>query len=167
MIYKIIATSTEQTCALGRLIGRLAGPGQCIALEGILGAGKTQLVRGLAQGSNVADLSLVCSPTYCLLNVYQADTDLPNSRTVYHMDAYRVADAEQFAAVGFDELLDQGGLVVLEWASRVQGLLPSDYLEIRGEVEDQTTRLWRLRGTGPQSADLASHVDTSWQDNKS
>lgn len=158
----IITTSVEQTMALGRLLGDLAPPGACIALDGILGAGKTQLVRGMAVGAQVEDCSLVCSPTYCLLNIYRADARRTGSKTLYHLDAYRVRDADQFAAVGFEELLEQRGLVVLEWASRVPSLLPHDHLAIVGTVEAEFSRRWCMRAGGPVSHRLLETAAAVW-----
>ena len=158
----IITTSTEQTLAWGQLIGQFAQPGTCIALDGILGVGKTQLVRGMAVGAQVEDCSLVCSPTYCLLNIYQADASRPGSKTLYHLDAYRVRDADQFAAVGFEELLEQNGLVVLEWASRVPSLLPADHLAIVGTVEAKCSRRWCISAGGPVSQRLLETAASEW-----
>ena len=158
----IITTSAEQTLAWGQLIGQLAQHGQCIALDGILGVGKTQLVRGMAVGAQVEDCSLVCSPTYCLLNIYRADASRPGAKTLYHLDAYRVRDADQFAAVGFEELLEQQGVVVLEWASRVPDLLPSDHLAIIGTVEAECSRRWCMNAGGPVSRRLLESVAANW-----
>ena len=158
----IITESVAQTLRLGQLIGQLAQPGTCIGLDGILGAGKTQLVRGMAMGAQVQDCSLVCSPTYCLLNIYSADARRLDSKTIYHLDAYRVGDAGQFAAVGFDELLDQKGLVVLEWASRVPELLPTDHLAMTGAVEAKFSRRWCMSAGGPVSNELLELVATNW-----
>jgi tRNA threonylcarbamoyladenosine biosynthesis protein TsaE len=151
---EIIAPTVEQTLSLGRRIGRLAPTGLCIALEGMLGTGKTQLVRGIALGAEVADIGLVNSPSYVLLNVYQAAADNPESKTVYHLDAYRVQDSSAFAAVGLPELLEMEGIVAIEWASRVADLLPDDYLLVRGESIDDSTRRWHLTAHGPQSTEM-------------
>ena len=99
--------------------------GECIALHGELGAGKTQFVRGLLAGLG-GETQSVSSPTYVLLNIY--DT---GRLTIYHLDAYRVHGADDFEAIGFAELLEQGGVVVVEWASRIADLLPAKTIEIR------------------------------------
>ena len=151
---QIRCDTVEETIKLGAAIGRLGEAGQIISLDGPLGTGKTQLVRGLAAGAGVTDLSLVCSPTYVLLNIYNADDHKTGSRTVYHLDAYRIKSSEDFSAIGFDELLDQGGIVVVEWAARVADLLPSDRLAITGEWCGEIGRLWRLDATGPKSEGL-------------
>jgi tRNA threonylcarbamoyladenosine biosynthesis protein TsaE len=105
--------------AVGADLARSLAPGDVVALEGDLGAGKTQFVRGLLRGLG-GDPRLVSSPTYVLLNVY------PGGRlTLFHLDAYRTAGADDLAGIGFDELLDQGGVVAVEWPSRVGELLPA------------------------------------------
>ena len=112
---------------------RLRG-GECIALIGELGAGKTQFVRGLARGLG-GDTRLVSSPTFVLLNVY------PGGRlTVYHLDAYRIGGPEDFEGIGFAELLEQGGVVVVEWATRIQALLPARRIDITIEATGPTDR---------------------------
>ena len=117
----------------GGLARTLVG-GECIALEGNLGAGKTQFVRGLVKGLGGTGRA-VSSPTFVLLNVYE------HARlTVYHLDAYRVSGAEDLEAIGFTELLDQGGVVVVEWASRVRDLLPASVIDITLEAVGATER---------------------------
>jgi tRNA threonylcarbamoyladenosine biosynthesis protein TsaE len=98
--------------------------GECIAMHGDMGAGKTQFVRGLV-GALGGDTRSVSSPTYVLLNVY--DT---GRLCVYHLDAYRVGGPDDFDAIGFPELLEQGGVVVVEWPSRVTELLPMDCIHV-------------------------------------
>ena len=155
---EIIARSVEETVALGQRIGEFSQGGQCMALEGILGTGKTQLVRGISRGAEVADIGLVNSPSYVLLNIYQAIPDNPRSKTVYHLDAYRVKDSDAFTAVGLSELLEQDGIVAIEWASRVADLLPDDYLLVRGEALDDDNRRWHLTAHGPKSQALLNAV---------
>ncbi len=77
----------------------------------------------------------VSSPTFVLLNVYAG-----GRLTVYHLDAYRVRGADDFEAIGFIELLEQGGVVVVEWASRVASLLPERRYEVKIDSLDETHR---------------------------
>jgi tRNA threonylcarbamoyladenosine biosynthesis protein TsaE len=114
----MISNSVEETEAIAAELARAFVGGECVALNGDLGAGKTQFVRGLVRGLN-GPARAVSSPTFVLLNVY------PGGRlTVYHLDAYRVSGPQDFESIGFPELLEQGGVVVVEWAERVKGLLP-------------------------------------------
>ena len=123
----------ETEAIAGELARQLRG-GECVALYGELGAGKTQFVRGVVRGLNGPAQS-VSSPTFVLLNVY------PGGRlTVYHLDAYRVSGAEDFETIGFAELLEQGGIVIVEWADRVNQLIPANHIEVRLQSLGATTR---------------------------
>jgi tRNA threonylcarbamoyladenosine biosynthesis protein TsaE len=146
--------SAQETMALGECVGRLAGTGQVIALDGPLGAGKTQLVRGLATGAGVADSTMVNSPSYVLLNIYPADPVNPAAKTVYHLDAYRADNSAAFAALGWEELLEQEGLIVLEWAARVRNLWPADYLHLQAHIINADARRWRAVAHGDRSMAL-------------
>jgi tRNA threonylcarbamoyladenosine biosynthesis protein TsaE len=115
------------------LAGHLVG-GEVIALEGDLGAGKTQFVRGLVRGLG-GEQRAVSSPTYVLLNVYDSGRLM-----VFHLDAYRVTGADDFEAIGFNELLEQGGVVAVEWPQRVPSLLPSKQIRVRITAIDESVR---------------------------
>ncbi len=124
----------EQTERLAAELARNLVGGECIALRGDLGAGKTCFVRGLVGGLD-ADPRLVSSPTFVLLNIY------PTPRfTVFHLDAYRVQGPEDFDAIGFPELLEQGGIVIVEWPQRVEQLLPTRHIEVQIEHEGEQRR---------------------------
>ena len=116
------------TVALGRrLAGRLAA-GDCVALTGSLGAGKTVLVRGLAAGLGIADQRLVASPTYVLVHEYPARVP------IYHLDLYRMVEpAGELAELGLDEMLADG-VVLIEWADRAGGDLPRPRWEIQIQI---------------------------------
>jgi tRNA threonylcarbamoyladenosine biosynthesis protein TsaE len=107
-----ISRSPEETAALGERWGQEAQPGWVIGLSGELGAGKTQLVKGLARGLGFP--GRVHSPTFALVNTYSGGR-LP----LVHLDLYRLETANQIAAVGLEELLRDGtGVTVIEWAER-------------------------------------------------
>jgi tRNA threonylcarbamoyladenosine biosynthesis protein TsaE len=129
-----LSDSVQRTESIAAELARTLMPGQCIALHGELGAGKTQFVRGLVRGLGGPDRA-VSSPTFVLLNVYPG-----GSLTVYHLDAYRVWGPEDFEAIGFSELLEQGGVVVVEWAERVAGLIPTEHISISIQAVGQTRR---------------------------
>ena len=116
--------SAEQTEAIAADLARALPAGACLALHGDLGAGKTQFVRGLVRGLG-GNPRAVSSPTFVLLNVYAG-----GRLTVYHLDAYRVAGEDDFDAIGFTELLEEGGVVAVEWPERVAGLIPPDALHV-------------------------------------
>lgn len=128
------STSVEQTESIAADLAATLAGGECIALHGDLGAGKTQFVRGLVRGLGGNPRS-VSSPTFVLLNIYET-----GRLAVYHLDAYRVHGAEDFESIGFWELLEQGGVVVVEWASRVKELIPGRHIEVKIESLDETRR---------------------------
>lgn len=129
-----LSNSPDQTEALAIALARDFRGGECVALEGELGAGKTQFVRGLLRGLG-GDPRAVSSPTYVLLNIYER-----GRLRLFHLDAYRVGGPEDFEGIGFEELLDQGGVVVVEWASRVRDLLPAGTIWVKIESVDEDRR---------------------------
>jgi tRNA threonylcarbamoyladenosine biosynthesis protein TsaE len=129
-------SSVDQTLAVAASFAASLRPGDCVALYGDLGAGKTQFVRGLVRGLG-GNPRAVSSPTFVLLNVYERP---PIRLSVYHLDAYRVAGPDDFDAIGFPELLTQGGVVVVEWPARVESLLPATRINVRITPTGPTTR---------------------------
>lgn len=116
--------SVDQTEQIAAELAATLRPGDCLALHGDLGAGKTQFVRGLVRAYGGHERA-VSSPTFVLLNCY------PTPRgTIFHLDAYRISGPADLEAIGFEELLQQNGLVVVEWASRVESLLPPGTIQV-------------------------------------
>jgi len=107
-----ISNSPTDTELLGETWGREATPGLVIALSGELGAGKTQLVRGIARGLGCT--SRVHSPTFMLVNVYEG-----GRLTLFHLDLYRLENLAQIHGAGVDEYLQPDGVSVIEWAERM------------------------------------------------
>lgn len=109
-----ISHSPADTEALGERWGREAQPGWVIALSGDLGAGKTQLVKGLARGLGVA--ARVHSPTFTLVNEYAG-----GRLRLFHLDLYRLETPEQIHSAGLEDYLQPDGVAVIEWAERMEG----------------------------------------------
>jgi tRNA threonylcarbamoyladenosine biosynthesis protein TsaE len=107
-----ISHSPQETEALGERWGRTATAGLVIALSGDLGAGKTQLVRGIARGLGVT--SRVHSPTFTLVNEYDG-----GRLKLFHLDLYRLETPEQIHSAGIEEFLQPDGVAVIEWAERL------------------------------------------------
>jgi tRNA threonylcarbamoyladenosine biosynthesis protein TsaE len=105
--------SPAETEALGERWGREAQPGLVIALSGDLGAGKTQLVKGLARGLGVT--ARVHSPTFTLVNEYGG-----GRLKLFHLDLYRLETPEQIHSAGIEEFLQPDGVAVIEWAERLE-----------------------------------------------
>lgn len=110
---QVITHSPAETGALGERWGREAQRGWVFALTGELGAGKTQLVKGLARG--LGSPARVHSPTFTLVNQYGG-----GRLTLFHLDLYRIESAEQFVAAGLEEFLRPDGVTVIEWAERIE-----------------------------------------------
>jgi tRNA threonylcarbamoyladenosine biosynthesis protein TsaE len=106
-----ISHSPSETEALGEEWGRAARRGMIIGLSGDLGAGKTQLVKGLARGLGIT--KRVHSPTFALVNIYTG-----GQLTLFHLDLYRLETREQILAAGLEEYLRPDGVTVIEWAER-------------------------------------------------
>ena len=112
---EFISHSSAETESLGERWGRDAQSGLVIALSGDLGAGKTQLVRGIARGLGVA--TRVHSPTFTLVNEYSG-----GRLKLFHLDLYRLETPEQVHGAGIEEFLRPDGVTVIEWAERIWGL---------------------------------------------
>ena len=122
---RVVRTSRSagETRRLGERIGRKLGEGDVVALSGELGAGKTQMARGICRGAGVPD-DVVSSPTFAIVATYRGR--LP----VNHADLYRVGDEDELHATGFHDLVGRAGATVVEWADRFPGALPAERLEI-------------------------------------
>ena len=130
------------TEAFGRRLGGLLFPGAVIALIGPLGAGKTQLVRAVAEGLGIKNSRAVTSPTFVLIQEY--DARLP----IYHFDTYRLARERDFVDLGIQEYFEGGGVCLIEWADRVERSLPEEYLRLAFEVTGETTRRLTVQAFG-------------------
>lgn len=119
--------SEEETIEVGRAIGRQLDPPAVLLLEGPLGAGKTVLARGLADGLGVADVDEVHSPTFTLVNQYQG------RHRIYHLDLYRLENSRDFQSIGMDEILGASAVVLIEWGDKLQPA-PAGALQLR--IED-------------------------------
>lgn len=120
----MITTSPSQTRALGKRLAQHLRPGDVLLLWGDLGAGKSELTRGIAEGLGVA--STVTSPSFTILNVYD-DGRIP----LYHFDWYRLESADELYEMGMDEYLGGDGVAVVEWPSQCPEAIPETHLAIR------------------------------------
>ena len=145
--------SARATFMLGVRLGELLQPGDAVALVGDLGAGKTQLVRGICQGAGVPERE-VASPSFAIVATYRGR--IP----VHHADLYRLAGEDELYATGFSDLVGGEGALLVEWADRIPGALPAERLEIRLGHDDRrpSTRHLTILGTGQRHAALAREL---------
>ncbi len=139
--------SPEQTRRVGRRLGEVLETGDVICLQGDLGAGKTTLVQGIAQGWG--SLDSVSSPTFILVNVYRR----ADESQLFHMDAYRLDSAPEAEELDLDSMLAQGALLV-EWPERMNGLIPNERLWVNLEHLDEEEREMKFKATGKRYDEL-------------
>ncbi len=145
------APNERATDRLGAALATALPDGAVVALHGTLGAGKTRLVRAIAEASGVAEREVV-SPTFVLIKEYAG------RRPIYHFDAYRLRDEDEFLELGPEEYFDAAGLTLIEWASRVAGCLPRDYLEIEIAITGPESRRFLLQSNSPRYAAVVERV---------
>ncbi|MEM9352085.1 MAG: tRNA (adenosine(37)-N6)-threonylcarbamoyltransferase complex ATPase subunit type 1 TsaE [Planctomycetota bacterium] len=155
--FEFNARSEADTDRLGAAFAAVLQPSTVVALIGTLGAGKTRFVQAVAQALGVP-ADEVTSPTFVLVNEY------PQARLpVYHFDAYRLRDDDEFQELGPDEYFQSGGVAFVEWADRVAASLPADHVRVDIEPQENGDRTFAVTGAGPQSAAfidaLASHAE--------
>jgi tRNA threonylcarbamoyladenosine biosynthesis protein TsaE len=138
--YSFIAENETDTARLGAALAEALSSGTVVALYGTLGAGKTRLVQALAEALGI-DRGQVVSPTFVLVQEYHG------RKSIYHFDAYRLRDEDEFLALGPDEYFESDGLALIEWADRVAACLPRERLDIHIEVIGENRRRFNISAT--------------------
>jgi tRNA threonylcarbamoyladenosine biosynthesis protein TsaE len=149
--------SADRTARLGALLGALLAAGDVLALAGDLGAGKTVLAKGIAEGLGVPR-GEVRSPTFILAMRHEGGR-LP----LVHVDAYRLEGPQALAEIGLDEVLDPAAASVIEWAPRVAAVLPRDRLEVAIEHAGEAARRLRFEAGGERSAALLARFERAFE----
>jgi tRNA threonylcarbamoyladenosine biosynthesis protein TsaE len=135
------AHNLADTDRLGAALAKCLPAGTTVALSGTLGAGKTRLVQAIAVGCGVPAEEVV-SPTFVLCQEYRG------RRRLVHLDAYRIADDDEFLQLGVDEYFSSDAIVLIEWAERVARCLPQQRVEIQIEPLGETSRRFAIRASG-------------------
>ena len=141
------ALNHDDTEKLGATLAHALTAGTTVGLVGTLGSGKTKLVQGIAIALGV-DPQGVVSPTYVILHEY------PGPVTIFHFDLYRVADDDEWDELGADEILEQEGIVLIEWADRFRHRMPTEWLEISIETMGHTERRFTFQMHGAAESTL-------------
>jgi tRNA threonylcarbamoyladenosine biosynthesis protein TsaE len=153
--FTLDTTGPEETERLGRLLAAILPKGTVLCLRGDLAAGKTCLVRGLAQA--MAGEASVHSPTFTLVNEYRG------ARKLYHLDLYRLGGPEDVADLGYEELFEPDGVCAVEWAERAGGLLPARRVEVALAHAGGDRRHIVIEDHGVLPQDWAAALSAAWQ----
>ncbi len=138
---RLVLHTADDTHALGRRLAAAARPDTVVALVGDLGAGKTSLSQGVGAGLGVTDP--VVSPTFVMVQVHDS-----GRMPMFHADLYRVESAAELQHLGLEEMMEDGGVTLVEWADRFPELLPDDHLVLRLSHEGDH-RVAEISATGP------------------
>ncbi len=130
--------SVSETEALGERLAKCLSSGSVVALYGDLGAGKTALVRGMARGLELTES--VSSPTFTIVNEY------PGHPALFHFDLYRLKNAEELYAIGWEDYLDRDGVCVVEWSENAPEAFPEDTVRVYIDRLGDTDRRIRVEG---------------------
>lgn len=136
--------SSGQTREIGEGLGKILSARDILALAGELGAGKTELVKGIACGMGFDDQALVASPTYVLIREYQARLWL------YHFDFYRLKSGREVEGIGYEEYFDGEGVSVVEWADKFPSIFPKRTLWIKLLVAGESRRSLEFSAQAPE-----------------
>ncbi|MEM6528866.1 MAG: tRNA (adenosine(37)-N6)-threonylcarbamoyltransferase complex ATPase subunit type 1 TsaE [Chloroflexota bacterium] len=138
----IISHSAEQTARLGARLGKLLQPGDVVCLAGDMGAGKTVFSAGVGRGWGAKHP--LTSPTFTLVHEHRRD----DGAKLYHLDCYRLQNADEADSIGMDDIVECGGVVLFDWAERIADALPDERLWIELRVIESTRRNLMLEATG-------------------
>ena len=143
--------SLAQTKRLARQLAAKLSPGMFLAFYGGLGAGKTTLIRALAQSLGIEDIA---SPTFTIVREHEA-----NGLPFLHFDAYRLSGEDELYAIGFEDYLARGGVIVMEWSENVVAALPESRLEITLCGSGDEPRSIRLQALGKEYESLLEELN--------
>jgi tRNA threonylcarbamoyladenosine biosynthesis protein TsaE len=137
----LVTRDVDETRKSAAALAELLVPGDVVSLAGELGAGKTAFVQGAARALGVEEP--VVSPTFVLVREYRGE--MP----IYHVDVYRLDHLQEVHDLGFEDFLDPGGVVFVEWGDAVEALLPDSHLRVELTTDEDQTRLIRVSARGP------------------
>ena len=139
MTREFTTTSPQETIALGKELAASLAPPKLVLLRGDLGAGKTTLVKGIAEGFEAASQDDVTSPTFTLIHEYRGP-----SATLYHIDLYRVDTQRELETLGLDDLMDDRSVLLIEWGDKFERFERERDVEVALERISENERLIKL-----------------------
>jgi tRNA threonylcarbamoyladenosine biosynthesis protein TsaE len=140
MVEEFVTSSPEETIALGRRLAVRLAPPKLVLLRGELGAGKTTLVKGIAEGFHAASQENVTSPTFTLIHEYRSP-----GVNVYHIDLYRVDTPRELETLGLDDLAGANSVLLIEWGEKFERFVKERDVEIALERTGDSKRRIRVR----------------------
>jgi len=152
--YTFVAADESATDRFGAALAEVLPAGTTVALCGTLGAGKTRLVKAIAAACGV-DAADVISPTFVLCRPYHG------RRTLYHLDAYRICDDDEFLELGPEEYYESEAVTLIEWADRVGRCLPPERIDITIEVTGETERTFHVTARGERYDEVVRALSES------
>ncbi len=138
-----ISPDPESTIEAGRRIGVRLPPGAVLSLEGVLGSGKTTLVKGIALALGIEEQ--VTSPTFTLIQSYEGRRDSQSLRLV-HIDLYRIERERELEDLGLEEILASQAITVVEWGEKARAFLPPEAVSLRLDLQADGSRRLVLSG---------------------
>lgn len=152
----LYSRSPSETIRFGKQIGRLLQRGDVVALMGELGTGKTQFIKGLAQGAGVERFAYVSSPSFTLINEYRGKTPF------YHVDLYRLGEEKEAEELGLEEFFQGEGITAIEWADRIPSLLPVEFLRVQIHYTGKQARSIELVPKGKRYEELIKTISSGF-----
>jgi len=149
----IESKSSKQTLQLGEKVGKNISQGVSIALKGELGAGKTTFVQGLAKGLGVSEKYYITSPTFNIINEYPAPLF-----TLCHLDLYRLGSADELEDIGFDDLVGENHIIIVEWPEILKDISYQFDVEIKFTFDEQYNRRISIFASGQPGSNLISNL---------
>ena len=144
--------SASETVRIGKTIGARLLSGDVIALVGELGAGKTQLIKGLAAGVGVGNSAYVSSPSFTLIHEY------PGEMPFYHIDLFRLDREKEAEELGLEVYFQGSGVTAIEWADKIPFLLPKEILFVSIAYRDRNMRTLEITGKGKRYENLIEEL---------
>jgi len=145
----ITSKNAAQTLELGEAIGKSLSQGISISLKGDLGAGKTTFVQGLAKGLGVSEKYYITSPTFNIINEYPAGLF-----TLCHLDLYRLTSEDELEGIGFDDLMDDTHIMVVEWPELLERISFKFDIKINFEFDEHYNRILSIFASGQSGSNL-------------
>lgn len=154
---KKISKSVISTLKIGRSISRLLKPGDIVLLSGELGAGKTVLAKGIAQGLGI-NKDKVISPSFVLLRIHKG------KHPMHHFDFYRLKTPHDILGLGYEEYFYSEGITVIEWPERLKFLLPKEFLKIKLSAKAANSRSLQFIARGSAYKRLLGKLNENIRD---